>query len=138
MVLGNRDDEQVAVRQADASGVYIKENQDDEDQMRDIQVSKRGSVAASGEDTDRWRKTVRFEQEARNASAFYGKDERKGRYIGEVLERYRGEDARDLKRSEVGQVSNALERKLWNMNPKILMVEKSWKTWKSGSEHRDG
>ena len=30
--------------------------------------------------------------------AFHGKDGRRSRYIGQVLERYRGEDARDLKR----------------------------------------
>ena len=34
--------------------------------------------------------------------AFYGKDERRSRCIGEVLERYRGEDAGDLKRIELG------------------------------------
>ena len=32
--------------------------------------------------------------------AFYEMDGRKSRYIGEVLEWYRGEDAGDLKRSE--------------------------------------
>ena len=35
---GNRDDEQVAVRHADASSGYITENQHEEDRMRDIQV----------------------------------------------------------------------------------------------------
>ena len=34
---------------------------------------------------------------------FYGMDGRKSRYIGEVLEWYRGEDARDLKRSELNE-----------------------------------
>ena len=38
---GDKDDEQVAVRHADASGGYIKENQHEEKIMRDIQVSKR-------------------------------------------------------------------------------------------------
>ena len=38
---GNRDDEQVAVRHADASGGYIIENQHEEERMRDIQVSKK-------------------------------------------------------------------------------------------------
>ena len=33
---GNRDDEQVAVRHADASGGYIKENQHEEEIVRDI------------------------------------------------------------------------------------------------------
>ena len=66
---GNTDDEQVAVRHADASGGYIKENQHEERRMRDIQVRKRGPEAAGEERTNKWRKTVRFEQEAPNASA---------------------------------------------------------------------
>ena len=37
--------------------------------MRDIHVSKRGSGAASEEQSDEWRKTVRLEQEAPNTSA---------------------------------------------------------------------
>ena len=65
----NRDDEQMAVRRADASGGYITENQHEEKNMRDIQVSKRGSRAASEEQSGKWRKTERFEQEALNASA---------------------------------------------------------------------
>ena len=65
---GNREDEQVAVRHADASGGYIVENQHQEEGMRDIQVSKRGSEAASEEEMDKWRKSVRLEQEAPNAS----------------------------------------------------------------------
>ena len=50
---------------------------------------------------------------------FYEKDGRESRYIGDVLERYRGEDARDLKRSELNELVeiwtclNALERKIW-------------------------
>ena len=65
------------------------------------------------------------------------KDGRKSRYIGEVLERYRGEGAGDLKKSELNEfVENwtcfdALRRKIWKINSKILMDEKSWKTWKS-------
>ena len=46
---------------------------------------------------------------------FYGKDGRRSRCIGEVLERYRGEDARDLKRIELVEKCvclNALERKI--------------------------
>ena len=35
---------------------------------------------------------------------FYEMDGRKNRYIGEVLERYRGEDAGDLKRSELNEL----------------------------------
>ena len=37
--------------------------------MRDIHVGKRGSEAASEEQPDKSRKTVRFEQEASSASA---------------------------------------------------------------------
>ena len=66
---GDKDDEQVAVRHADASGDYIIENQHEEKRMRDIQVKERVSEATNEEQTDEWRKTVRFEQEAPNASA---------------------------------------------------------------------
>ena len=133
----NRDDEQMAVRHADASGGDITENQHEENRMRDIHVGKRGSEAASEEQPDKLRKTVRYEQEAPSTSAssdpltaleypasgetqdrlgsilvqksghvdddvqisaldaFYEMDGRKSRYIGEVLEWYRGEDAGD-------------------------------------------
>ena len=40
--------------------------------MRDIHVSKRGSDAASEEQPDKLRKTVRFEQEAPSASSCSG------------------------------------------------------------------
>ena len=43
---GNENDEQVAVRHADASGGDIRENQHAEDRMRDIQVGKRESEAS--------------------------------------------------------------------------------------------
>ena len=66
---GNRDDVQVAVRHADASGGYITENQHEKKRTRDIQVNKRGSEATNEEHTDEWRKTVRFVQEAPNTSA---------------------------------------------------------------------
>ena len=36
--------------------------------------------------------------------ALYEKDGRRSRHVGEVLERYRGEDAGDLKRSELDEV----------------------------------
>ena len=39
----DRDDEQMAVRHADASGGDITENQHDEKRMRDIHVCIRGS-----------------------------------------------------------------------------------------------
>ena len=64
---GNRDHEQMAVRHADASG-GDKENQHDENRMRDIHVGKRGSEAA-GEEPDELRKTVRFEQAALSAAS---------------------------------------------------------------------
>ena len=66
---GDKDDGQVAVRHADASGGYIIENQHEEKRMRDVQVSKRGSEATSEEQTDEWRKAVRFLQESPNTSA---------------------------------------------------------------------
>ena len=142
---GNRDDEQVAVRHADASGGDITENEHEEDRMRDIQVDKRGSEAAGEEQPGKLRKTVRFEQEASSAAAsseptvalenhasgeirnragsvlvqksghvdddvqisaldtFYEMYGRMSRYIGEVLDWYRGEDAGDLKRSELNE-----------------------------------
>ena len=39
---GNRDDEQIVVRHADASGGDITENQHEENRMKDIHVGKRG------------------------------------------------------------------------------------------------
>ena len=64
-------------------------------------------------------------------------DGRKSRYIREVLDWYRGEDAGDLKGSELNEsvenmtCPNALEGKFWRSNPKIVTDEKSWKFWKS-------
>ena len=61
---------------------------------------------------------------------FYEMDGRKNRYIGEVLEWYRGEDARDLKRSELNELVenwtclNGLEEKFWKSDPKVVMDEK--------------
>ena len=46
----NRDDEQMAVRHADASGVTS--HQHEENRMRDIHVGKKGSEAASEEQPD--------------------------------------------------------------------------------------
>ena len=66
---GNKADEQVAVRHADASGGDIRESQHEEDKMRDIQVGKAGPEATGEEHFDKWRNTVRFEHEAPNASA---------------------------------------------------------------------
>ena len=62
----NSDDEQMAVRHADASG---GDNQQKENRMRDIHVGKRRPAAASEEQPDRLRKTARFEQEAPSASS---------------------------------------------------------------------
>ena len=148
----------------------IRENQHDENRMRDIHVGKRGPEAAGEEQLGKLRKTVRFEQEAPSAAtssdptvalkclasgetqdrpgsvlvqtsghvdddvqisaldAFYEMDGRKGRYIGDVLDRYRGEDAGDLKRSALNELVenltclNALEGEIWKkINPKIVM-----------------
>ena len=68
----NRDDEQMAVRHADGSGGDITENQHEENRMIDIHVGKTGSEAASGEQPDKLRKTVRFEHEAPSASSCCG------------------------------------------------------------------
>ena len=65
---GNRDDEQMAVRHADASGGDITENQHEGNGTRDIHVDKRGSDEASEEQPDKLRKTVRFEHEAPSTS----------------------------------------------------------------------
>ena len=171
---GEKDDEQVAVRHADAPGGYIMKNQHEEKRKRDIQVNERESEATDEEQTNEWRKTIRFEQEAPNTSAssdpcvalgypasgetqsrpgsalvqksvhidddihisaldaFHGKDGRRSRSIGEVLER--GADAGDLKRIELVDkwtCLNVFEKKNCKLNPKILIEEKSWKTWKS-------
>ena len=156
---GNRVDQQMAVRHADASGGDITENQHDENRMRDIHIGKRGPEAAGEEQPDKLRKTLRFEQEALSAAsssdpavpwnilrvvrhwivrgpvlvqksshadddvqisaldAFHEMDGRKSRYTREVLDWYRGEDAGDLKRSELNELVenmtclNALEGK---------------------------
>ena len=53
------------------------------------------------------------------SDAFCKMDGRKSRYIGEVLDWYRGEDAVDLKRSELNEVVehltclNTFEGKIW-------------------------
>ena len=63
--------------------------------------------------------------------------ERENRCIGKVLEWYRGEDAGDLERVELPVLVenwrhlNDPGRKICKINLKILMEEKSWKTWKS-------
>ena len=61
--------------------------------------------------------------------AFYEMDGRKSRYIGEVLDWYRGEDAGDVKRSELNELVenvtclNAFAGANWKSNPKIVMNE---------------
>ena len=138
--------------------------------MRDIHVGTRGSEAASEEEPDKLRKTVRFEQEAPSASAssdqpvalehpgsgetqdrpgsvlvqtsghvdddvqifamhaFYEMDGRRSRHFGEVLDWYRGEDAEDLKRSELDELVENLTR---------LNALEGWKFGKE-TEFRDG
>ena len=100
-----------------------KKKQHEKKMQRDIHVNERGSEAAGEEQHDKLRKTVRFEQVAPSAAASLDPtvaleypasgetqsrpgsvlvqtsghvDGRKSRYIGEVLEWYRGEDAGDL------------------------------------------
>ena len=65
----DKDDEQVAVRHADALGVYITENRHEKERKRDIQVNERESEATNEEQTDEWRKKVGFEQDVPNTSA---------------------------------------------------------------------
>ena len=67
---GDKYDDKVAVRHADASGGHIKENQHEKNRKRDIQVNDRGPGAAREEQMDEGRKMARFEQEALNTSAF--------------------------------------------------------------------
>ena len=56
-------------------------------------------------------------------------DER-SRYIGEVLDEYRGEDAGDFKRSELNELNenwtclNALEGEIWKSDQKVVMGDK--------------
>ena len=90
-------------------------------------ISRPGSVLVQ--------KSGRVDDDVRVSAldAFYGNDGRRSRYIGEVLERYRGEDAGDLKRIELVEMwtcLNVLEKKICELNAKILMEEKSWRTWK--------
>ena len=102
-----------------------------ENHVRDETPSRSGSVLGQ--------KSGHVDEDVQISAldVFNEKDGRRSRYIGEVLERYRGEDAGDLKRSELNELVenwtclNALEREMWEINPKILMDEKSWKTWKS-------
>ena len=74
-------------------------------------------------------------------------DGRKSRHIGEVLVWYRGEDAGDLKRTELNELVenmtflNALVEEIWKIdpktvtdekiNPKTVTGEQSWNTEKS-------
>ena len=61
---------------------------------------------------------------------FYEMDGRKSRYIGDVLEWYRREDAGDFKRCELNELVenlpclNALEGKIWKSDQKVVMDEK--------------
>ena len=50
------------------------------------------------------------------------------------VDRYRGEDAGDLRRIELVEkwtCLNVLEKKICKLHPKILTKETSWRTWKS-------
>ena len=61
---------------------------------------------------------------------FYEMDGRKSRYIGEVLDWYRGEDAGDLKRSELNELVenltclNAFEGEIWKSDQNVVMDDK--------------
>ena len=85
--------------------------------------------------------------------AFCEKDERESRYIGEMLEWYRREDAKHLKRNALNEMVenltclNALDGKIWRSDQKIEMDEKiipkrivgklGKATWKIRDELRD-
>ena len=112
---------------------------------------------ASGETQDRpgpvfVQKSGRVDDDVQISAldAFYEMDGRMSRYIGEALDWYRGEDAADLKRSELNELVekltclNALEGEIWKsnqkvvtdgkINPKILMDEKTWKSNQKNEE----
>ena len=158
---GNRDDEQVAVRHAAASGGDIRENRHEEDRLRDIDVAK--GDQRQHVKNNRKLGTVRFEKDVmeirqgrhkigrgpylcRSQVMLMTTDEFlrwihcTSRYIGEVLEWYRGEDAGDLKRSELNELVetliclNALDGEIWKSNQNVVTDEKSWKTWKSNQK----
>ena len=135
------DEEQMAARHAVAS--CEDEKPHGEHRMKDIHIGKRGWETADEGQPDKLRKTVRFVQDAPNASSsstmhvspeypasgarqdrpepvlvqssahvdddiqisaldiFHETDGRKSRYISEVLEWYREEDAGDLTRNEL-------------------------------------
>ena len=75
-----------------------------------------------------------------DAISYYEMDGRKSRYIGEVLDWYRGEDAGDLKRSGLNELTENFDMcqrprgKFMKISPKILMDEKIWRTWKSNQK----
>ena len=62
---------------------------------------------------------------------FYEIDGRKSRYVREVLDWFQGEDAGDLKRSELNELVenmtclSAIAGEHWTSNPKIVTDEKS-------------
>ena len=116
-------EEQMADRHVVASGE--DESQHDENRMRDIHIGKRRSETVTEEQPDRWRRTVRFEQEAPNTSSssathvsleypasgerqVFEMSGRESRYIKEVLGWYREEDAGDLKRSELKELVESM------------------------------
>ena len=116
--LGNRDDEQVAVRHADASGGDIRENQHEKDRMRDIHVGERGPEAAGEEQPDKLRKAVRFVREAPSWSAAASSDPTQDR-PGSVLVQKSGHVDDDV------QVS-ALDPFYEMDGRKIVSSEKCW------------
>ena len=149
----------VAVRHADASGGNIIENQHEEDRMRDIHIGRSGPEVAGEEQHDKSECSSVFRSdcysgiscERRDTKSvvhvqtsghvdddvqisaldpLYEMDGRKSRYIREALEWYRGEDARDLKRSELNELVvnltclNELEGKIWKSD-QVVMDDKN-------------
>ena len=92
---------------------------------------------ASGEEQDRPRSVLvqsscRVDDDVQISAfdAFSEMDGRKSRYIGEVLEWYRTEDAGDLKRSELNELVenltclNARDWKIWISDQNVVMDDK--------------
>ena len=72
--------------------------------------------------------------------AFYEKDGRRSRYIGECwsgIEEKMPEISREVNEMNwlrIGYASTLSRGKISKVNPKILMDEKSWKTWKNNQK----
>ena len=102
--------------------------------MRDETPSQSGSVLVQRSCH------AEYDEHISSLDVFYEKDGRENRCIRDVLEWYRGEDAGDLERIELNILVENWRylsdpgRKIWKINSKVLMEEKSWKTLKSNQK----